>query len=85
MPPPSTRSSSGTPVGFALLMVELTWVSGMAGELGTSAVAARAALAPGRLVTGVRAGAASSTEPHSPHSGHRPTHFATVYRQAVQR
>ncbi|GAA4490404.1 hypothetical protein GCM10023094_53630 [Rhodococcus olei] len=66
-------------------MVALTSDSGVAGELGISAAPALAAVAPGRLATAASTGAASSTEPHSPHSGQRPTHFATVYWQAVHR
>ena len=64
------------PVGIAFDDAASTWVIGTAGLDGATALCA--AVAAGSEAT-------SSTVPHSPHSGQRPTHFATVWPHAEQR
>lgn len=64
------------PVGIAFDDAASTWVIGTAGLDGATALCA--AVAAGSAAT-------SSTVPHSPHSGQRPTHFATEWPHAEQR
>ena len=72
-PPPSTRSSSGTPLVRKAESSTETWPIGTAG-LVTGAAAARVAGA-----------AASATEPHAWHSPQRPTHLAVSHPHSLQR
>lgn len=73
-PPPSTRSSSGTPVGRAVACLPSTCAMGRA-ELVTR---------PGAVVR--TAGAPySSTVPQAWHSGQRPSHFAVCQPHSVHR
>src|SRR5690606_32435781 len=69
-PPPSTRSSSATPVARARAGAALTSAMGRAGSSGVRGATVR----PAWVRTA--AGVVSRTEPHSPHSGQRPTHLA---------
>ncbi len=85
IPPPSTRSSSATPVGRATDDVLEISVMRRAGDVGIIDPAPTfAALEPARPVTGT-ASVTSSMEPHVSHSGQRPTHFATTCEQWEQR
>src|SRR6478735_5845384 len=79
MPPPSTRSSSSTPVGLALVTFESIC------EMGAAAVLGSMALRPTGDAAVAADPATSSTVPHAPHSGHLPTHLATSYRQSEHR
>jgi hypothetical protein len=73
MPPPSTRSSSGTPLVRERESSTETWAIGTAGELtGPAAVRPTAA-------------AASATLPQAWHSPQRPTHFAVSHPHSAQR
>ncbi len=67
-PPPSTRSSSLTPVGKWRVRSGSIELIGTAGEDGTTARWA--------VPLPVASTATSSTVPHVPHSGQRPTHLA---------
>ncbi len=67
-PPPSTRSSSGTPLVRNAEASTDTWAIGSA-ALVTGPASARIA----------RGAAASATDPQAWHSPHRPTHFADVH------
>ena len=73
MPPPSTRSNSGTPVGRATARRASTSPMGMAGRSTVLAVV-RAETAP-----------TSETLPHAWHSPHRPTHFAVCQPHSEHR
>ena len=75
-PPPSTRSSSDTPVGRARAVSSATSAMRRAGVAGAPAAT--------RLRAG-RAGAVSTSVPHVWHDGQRPTHWAVRCSQAVQR
>src|SRR5690348_6917330 len=73
-PPPSTRSSSGTPVGRCPALSQDTSAIGRAAaETGPAATEAPA-LAP-----------TSATVPQAWHSGHLPTHLAVVIPHSSQR
>ena len=73
-PPPSTRSSSGT-FGGAPGRAERV-------DVGERAPAARPV--PARLGDPLPLGrSTASSEPHSPHSGQRPSHFGDSWPQAV--
>jgi hypothetical protein len=74
-PPPSTRSSSPTPVGRARAASALMVAIGRAGCTGARGLTARTAAGT------AAAPAASITEFHPPHSGHRPTHLGGRYPQ----
>ncbi len=74
-PPPSTRSSSGTP------LLRKADVSTETCAIGTAAEVTGAA--PVRDV--VAGAAASATEPQAWHSPHRPTHLADVQPHSEQR
>jgi hypothetical protein len=67
-PPPSTRSSSLTPVGTARAGVALIVAMERAGSLGTRELTIRPETVGPLIVH-------STTEPHSLHSGQRPSHF----------
>ncbi len=74
MPPPSTRSSSGTPLPRCAASLTVTRPIGTAGVVtGPAAV---------RLVDGAPA---SATEPHAWHSPQRPTHLAATHPHSAQR
>ena len=72
-PPPSTRSSSGTPLVRNEESSTETWPIGTAGLVTGAAVA--------RMV----GAAASATEPHAWHSPQRPTHLAVSQPHSLQR
>ncbi len=72
-PPPSTRSSSGTPQVRDLDSSTETWPIGTAGVV--------TGLAEARMV----GAAASATEPQAWHSPQRPTHLAASQPHSVQR
>ena len=72
-PPPSTRSSSGTPLGRKVESATLTWPIGTAGVL-TGPAAARST---GAVV--------SRIEPQAWHSPHRPTHLVVSQPHSLQR
>src|SRR4051794_26214793 len=67
-PPPRTRSSSPTPVGRALAGAALIVAIGRAGSLGSRELTTLPETRGPPIVH-------STTEPHSPHSGQRPSHF----------
>ncbi|TWH09705.1 hypothetical protein L618_000500000250 [Rhodococcus rhodochrous J45] len=74
------------PEGFAWVDLPSICDSGVAGVLGNTAAApARASEVPEREATATGWTGASSIDPHVPHSGQRPTHFATVCEQSEQR
>ena len=73
MPPPSTRSSSGTPLVRARESSTATSAIGTAGVV-TGPAAVRPTGAP-----------ASATLPHAWHSPHRPTHLAASQPHSEQR
>ena len=73
-PPPSTRSSSGTPLVRNADSSTDTCPIGTAGVVTGVAVVRPAGRA-----------AASATEPHAWHSPHRPTHFAVSHPHSEQR
>jgi len=70
MPPPRTRSSSGTPVWTCRVPPASMELMGTAGELGA---VERVAVPPSEASTGT-----SPTEPHAPQSGQRPTHLVVT-------
>src|SRR5882757_3543927 len=72
-PPPSTRSSSETPVGRARAASTSTSPIGRAGALGAPAAT--------RVIAGLTGAPRSSNEPHAWHSGHRPSHLGVSYPQ----
>ena len=74
-PPPSTRSSSLTPVGRARAGAALMVAIGRAGSAGIRELTTRPE-------TGGPVTVDSTTEPHSPHSGQRPTHLGGWCPQA---
>ncbi|SBS74894.1 conserved hypothetical protein [uncultured Mycobacterium sp.] len=76
-PPPSTRSSSSTPVGKWRVRSGLMELIGTAGEDGTTV---RCDAPPA-----VAEPAISSTVPQVPHSVQRPTHLAVTWRHSEQR
>ena len=82
IPPPSTRSSSPTPVGRARALSALTSPMGRAGSAGrTAAARAGAALAgPAPPADSTN----SSRVPHSRHSRHCPSHLGLVQPHSVQ-
>ena len=73
-PPPSTRSSSGTPLVRNADSFTDTWPIGTAGVVTGVAV-----VRPGGTT------AASATEPQAWHSPQRPTHFAVSQPHSEQR
>src|SRR5690606_18079134 len=73
-PPPSTRSSSATPVARARAASTSTSPMGTAGD----PIGARAA------VRGPAVGVFSATVPHAWHSPQRPTHLADVHPHSAQ-
>ena len=73
-PPPSTRSSSSTPVVRAVAWRPSTWPMGSAAVETRPAAVVRTAGAP-----------YSSTVPQAWHSGQRPSHLAVVQPHSVQR
>lgn len=73
-PPPSTRSSSGTPVERAVATWPSTCPIGRAGALTGPAAVVRIGTAP-----------YSSTVPQALHSGQRPTHLGSWLPHSVQR
>ncbi|CAM5384287.1 hypothetical protein SFUMM280S_10854 [Streptomyces fumanus] len=73
-PPPSTRSSSGTPVERAVACRPSTWPMGTAEVVTRPGVVVRTAGAP-----------YSSIVPHAWHSGQRPSHLAVCQPHSVQR
>ena len=77
-PPPSTRSTSGMPVGAATHSAKSIWSIGNAISVG---VVARPALAP--LSAGTTT--SSSRVLHAPHAGQRPAHLASSWPQSRQR
>src|SRR5699024_1589077 len=80
IPPPSTRSSSPTPVGTARETVGSIRGSGTAGEDGARAVRARP-VAP----AAAGSGAVSSNVPQLPQPAHRPAHLGAEWLHSVQR
>ncbi len=72
-PPPSTRSSSGTPL-----------VRNADSSTETSPIG-HAWAVTGDAVARMVGAAASATEPHAWHSPHRPTHLAVSQPHSVQR
>ncbi len=76
-PPPSTRSSSPTPVGTALAGAALIVAIGRAGSDGRRELTTRPETTGPVTVD-------SMTEPHSLHSGQRPSHFGGWWPQASQ-
>ena len=74
MPPPSTRSNSGTPVGRATARRASTSPIGTAGRSTAVAAVVRTVTAP-----------TSDTLPHAWHSPQRPTHFTACHPHSVQR
>ena len=76
MPPPSTRSSSPTPVGLARAGSTLIVAIGRAGSERRARASATAAR-PAASTPPVE----SMIEPHSPHSGQRPSHFGGRWPQ----
>ena len=73
-PPPSTRSSSGTPLERKAESSTETWPIGTAGRV-TGVATAR----PEGTV------AASATDPQAWHSPHRPTHLGVSQPHSLQR
>lgn len=73
-PPPSTRSSSGTPVERAVACRTSTCPIGTADVVTRPGVVVRTAGVP-----------YSSTVPHAWHSGQRPSHLAVCQPHSVQR
>ena len=73
-PPPSTRSSSGTPLLRNVESSTETWPIGTAGRVTGLAV-----------VRPAGAAAASATEPQAWHSPQRPTHLAVSQPHSEQR
>ncbi len=72
-PPPSTRSSSGTPLLRDWDCSTETWPMGTA------------ALVTGAADVRIVGAAASATDPHAWHSPHRPTHLAVSHPHSLQR
>ena len=75
-PPPSTRSSSSTPVGWGRDAVRSTV------PIGTGSVAASAADATPALTT---SSTSSTSEFHAPHAEQRPLHFGSAAPHSVHR
>ena len=74
-PPPSTRSSSATPVGRARAVSSSTSAIRRAGDDG----------APAATRLGPAAAATCSNVPHAWHDGQRPTHWAACCPHSAQR
>ena len=74
-PPPSTRSSSATPVARRGAPLGSTSASETGLVLGSESLDPLVAAVVG----------AASSEPHSPHSGQRPSHFGDSWAQPVHR
>ena len=73
-PPPSTRSSSGTPLSRNVDSLTETW------PIGTAAVVTGPACARTLVTTPT-----SATEPHAWHSPQRPTHLPVSQPHSAQR
>ena len=74
MPPPSTRSSSSTPVGTA-----------RADSTSTSPIGRAALLTGPALVVRTAGAVVSATVPQAWHSPHRPTHLAVSQPHSAHR